>query len=95
MISILSTYARNNTTCGLLIDGFSGFLSLPHFLEHSDKDLRVWDLFHMCYPVAVPLTQQEHIQDMVVALCPIAVLLLHRKFLSGKFSSHFCACSAL
>lgn len=66
------------------------------FLEHSDKDLHVWDSFHMCcYQVAVPLMQQEHIQNMVVALCPTAVLLLHRKFLSRKLSSHFCACSAL
>lgn len=30
--SIVSTCARNNTTCGLLINGFHGFLSLNFFL---------------------------------------------------------------
>lgn len=95
MNNIVSTYARNNTTCGLLVNAFHGFLSLAFFLNHSDKDLHVWDLFHMRYQVAVPLVQYERIQNLVVSLRPVTVLSLPRKFLFMMSSPRFSTCSAV
>lgn len=69
--SVLSTYARNNTTCGLLINGFHGFPSLAFFLNHSDKNLRVWDLFHMCCQVAMPLCSVSTFKTWLCLCVPL------------------------
>lgn len=67
MTSAVSTYARKNKTCGLLINGFHGFPIFGFFLNHSDKDLYCQDMFHMCYQMAVPLVCNGCTQSLAVS----------------------------